>query len=244
MTRRWRCPIDSAQTASKDDIRFRTPLYTISEAARYLGMPASTLKYWAHGRGDIPPIVTTAAAERRGEPVLPFIGLAEAFVVVAFRRSTGFRIPMQYIRRALAAVDEDIGVEHALASRRLYTDGATLLIEHGKDDQGAAMLAEAVTRNYIFTGVVEDYLRRITFARDGWATRLILPVTERRLVEVDPHRASGQPLTVAGGARVVDIVDRFRGGEAPDFIAVDFDVPVNDVLDILRAFYTPIPEAA
>lgn len=225
-------------------MRFRRPLYTIREAAWYLRMPASTLEYWTRGRRSAPPLVTTVAAKGRREPVLPFIGLAEAFVVAAFRRSTRFRIPMQYIRKALLAVEGDIGVEHALASKRLYTDGARLLLEHGKDDRGAAMLAEAVTRNYVFTGVVENYLRRITFADDGWATRLILPATERGVVQVDPHRASGQPLTVKGGARVVDIVDRFRGGEAPDFIAADFGVPVDDVLDIIRAFYTPLPEAA
>lgn len=207
-------------------------------------MPASTLKYWTYGRRNVPPLVTARSVTGRREPVLPFIGLAEAFVVSAFRRSTMFRISMQYLRRALAAVEADIGVEHALASKSLYTDGAGLLVEHGKDDRGAAMLAEAVTRNYVFTGVVRNYLQRVTFADDGWAARLTLPATDRGIVRIDPHRASGQPLTVKGGARVLDIVDRFRGGESPDFIAPDFRVPVEDFLDIIRAFYTPLPAAA
>ena len=41
-----------------------------------------------------------------------------------------------------------------------------------------------------------------------------------------------------------DVVDRFRGGEDPDGIAEDFGVPVKDVLDILRAIISPLPEAA
>ncbi|HXF37186.1 MAG TPA: hypothetical protein VNO17_08405 [Actinomycetota bacterium] len=225
-------------------MRFRVPLYTVREAAWLLGVPAETLRYWTGGRRSIPPLVTTRSGGPRGHPALPFIGLAEAFVVVAFRRSTRFRISLQYIRRALAAVEADIGVEHALASRRLYTDGARLLVEHGKDDAGAARLAEAVTRNLVFTGAVESYLRRITFADDGWATRLVLPGTKGDVVQVDPHRASGQPLTIRGGARIVDIIDRFRGGETPDLIARDFEVPVEDVLEIIRAFYSPLPEAA
>lgn len=227
-----------------DDLRFRTPLYTVREAASYLGVPSSTLQYWTRGRRNVPPLVTAVSGSGRREPSLPFIGLAEAFVVTAFRRSTMFRIPMQYIRRALAAVEADIGVEHALASKSLYTDGARLLVEHGKDDRGASMLAEAVTRNWVFTGVVKQHLERITFTEDGWALRLTLPVTERPVVRVDPRRASGQPLTIKSGARIVDIVDRFRGGESPDFIAQDFEVPVEDVLDIIRAFYTPVPAAA
>ena len=54
---------------------------------------------------------------------------------------------------------------------------------------------------------------------------LILPATPAELVRVDPLRAAGQPLTIRGGARVVDIIDRFRGGEAPEFIGRDFGVP-------------------
>lgn len=226
-----------------DDIRFRVPLYTLREAAWLLGVPAETLRYWMRGRPTIPPLVTAVEAPR-GSPVLPFIGLTESFVVAAFRRSAGFRVSMQYIRRALAAVEADIGIEHALASERLYTDGARLLLEHGKDDAGVAQLAEAVTRNYVFTDVVDSYLRLITFADDGWAARLILPRTRGEVVQVDPHRASGQPLTIRGGARVVDIIDRFRGGESPDFIATDFGIPQEDILEIIRAFYTPLPEAA
>lgn len=233
-----------ANAPPADDLRFRRPLYTIGEAAWYLGVPVNTLRYWTRGRGAARPLVTVVPAERRREPVLPFIGLAEAFVVAAFRRSTRFRIPMQYVRKALLAVEADIGLEHALASRRLYTDGARLLVAHGRDDEGVAMLAEAVTRNYVFTGTLEGYLRHVSFADDGWAARLTLPVAERSMVVIDPYRASGQPLTIRGGARVVDIVDRFRGGESPGLIAEDFGVPVDDVIDVIRAFYTPLPEAA
>jgi hypothetical protein len=42
----------------------------------------------------------------------------------------------------------------------------------------------------------------------------------------------------------VDIIDRFRGGEAPEFIGRDFGVPSEDVIELIRAFYTPQPGAA
>jgi hypothetical protein len=37
---------------------------------------------------------------------------------------------------------------------------------------------------------------------------------------------------------VVDLVDRFRGGESLELISSDFGVPVKDVLEVVRAFYS------
>lgn len=39
-------------------------------------------------------------------------------------------MPLQRIRPALDALDREFGVAHALASRRLYTDGAEVLYDH------------------------------------------------------------------------------------------------------------------
>ena len=60
--------------------------------------------------------------------MIPFVGLAESMVLAAVRRSG---VPMQRIPPALDAPEQEIGVEHALASRRLYSDGAELLFAYG-----------------------------------------------------------------------------------------------------------------
>lgn len=39
---------------------------------------------------------------------------------------------MQRIRPALAELERDIGIAHALASRKLYTDGAEVLYDYGE----------------------------------------------------------------------------------------------------------------
>lgn len=49
-------------------------------------------------------------------PVIPFIGLAEGLVLTAMRRSG---VPLQRLRPALVQLEEQFGVSHALASRRL-----------------------------------------------------------------------------------------------------------------------------
>ncbi|MBA3432334.1 MAG: hypothetical protein H0U16_12755, partial [Actinobacteria bacterium] len=100
-----------------DDPRVSQPIFTLREAAGYLGVPASTLHHWARDQEGSGPIITCFL--RRGrEATVPFIGFVEAHVLSAFRRSG---VPMQRIRPAVEVLASSIGVDHALASRRLYT---------------------------------------------------------------------------------------------------------------------------
>lgn len=153
--------------------RFATPLYTVSEAARYLDVPDSTLASWTSGyrrrsaRGrDVVGAPVLTALPRTGwrGPTIPFIGLAEGLVLAALRRSG---VPLQRIRPALARLDEEFGLAHALASRRLYTDGAEVLLDYAEhtDDPGAARAARelVVVRNdqRVFNEVVAAYLQRV-----------------------------------------------------------------------------------
>jgi len=235
----------AATMKAPDNIRFTEPLYTVTEASRYLGVPLRTFWEWVHGQDPSQPLISSVGSPRRGEPVVSFIGLSEGMVLRAFRKAG---LSLQYIRKALRVLQEDatqagIDARYALASQRLYKHGARVLVDYS-DDEETRRLFELVSKNMVFTPVVEGHLERITYGEDGWTSSLILPATRSELVRVDPLRAAGQPLTIRGGARVVDIIDRFRGGEAPEFIGRDFGVPSEDVIELIRAFYTPQPEAA
>jgi uncharacterized protein (DUF433 family) len=231
-----------ALVAPSDPLRFQTPLYTVSQAAQFIGMPRGTLAYWTEGNGHRPVVsIQPSTKPRSRDPVMPFVGLTEAFVAATFRRVHG--LTLQYIRKALVKIQENLGLEHALASQMLYTDGAKILADESEDDE-TMRLVEVVSSNVVFTEVVREYLKRIEYADDGWAQQLILPTTHRPVATVNPYRAYGQPLTLHGGARIVDLLDRFHGGENPAEIAQDFAVPEADVLEILRAFYKATSEAA
>lgn len=84
--------------------RFSTPLYGISEAAGCLDVPSSTLATWAYGYArrrpgvgviEARPVVTAFRPTHRHEAAVPFIGLAEAYALAAFRQAG---VPMQRIR--------------------------------------------------------------------------------------------------------------------------------------------------
>lgn len=226
-----------------DDLRFRVPLYTIAEAARDLDVPPTTLTTWARGYVrhfsgrsrpvKQPPVITALKAAPR-EPTIPFVGLAEGMVIAAFRRAG---VSMQHIRKAVRVLEREIGLDHALASRTLYTDGARILYDYlgRRDGDEIRHLVDVVSGQGVFSKVIADYLVRITYAEDGWAERLALPITARPIVEVDPSRAFGQPIFVHGAARIEDVLARFKAGEPLTHVADDFGVPYEDVEDVVRA---------
>ena len=136
-----------------DDLRVKRPVFTLREAAGYLGLPNSTLHSWARPSHADP--IVTCFPPRGREATVPFIGFAEAYILSVFRRAG---VPLQRIRPAVAALSK----------------------------------------------------------------------------EIDPSRAFGLPLVVHGGARVEDLVDRFKAGDSLADIADDFGVPEPEVEDVVR----------
>lgn len=168
---------------------------------------------------------------------VPFIGLAEALVLAAFRRAG---VPLQRIRPALESLEERLGLEHALAARALYTDGAEILYDFA-EQQGDTLEARSarelvVVRNdqRVFADVVDAYLHRVEFSPDGYARLIRLPGYRGGTVVADPLRAFGQPVFEHGGARVEDVSARFQAGETLDVASQEFGVPREDLEDALR----------
>jgi len=226
-------PLASTATPLKplgrDDPRLGTAIFTLRESAAYLHTPVSTLHAWAHPT-DGPPLVTVLPRAGR-QATVPFVGFAEAFVLGALRKAG---LPMQRIRPAVAKLSAEIGLDHALASQRVYTDGAELIFDYAKSSADEVLLTVVRTGQQHFEAVIRGYLKRITYGNDGWAKRLQLPAYAHAQVTVDPRQAFGQPLVVHGGARVEDLVDRFQAGDRFADIAGDFGVPAEEVEDVIR----------
>ena len=148
---------------------------------------------------------------------------------------------MQRIRPAIAQLEQRIGVAHALASQKLYTDGAELMFDyaehHRGSDEGDSAMELVVVRNgqRVFADVITDYLRRIQYGDDGYPTLIRVPAYSGAEVVVDPHRAFGSPIFQRGGARVDDVLERFWAGDSIDELTGEFGVPADQLEDVLRA---------
>ncbi len=226
------------------DQRFDRRLYTVTGAARYVGMPPSTLATWARGYERRPPgrpvvrkgpVITALDTNDADRRTIPFVGLVEAAVVQAFRQ-TG--LPLQRIRQALEVLVDQGELEHALASRKLFSDGANVLYDYAasKKDLQLRLLIVVSSGQRVFHEVIQQYLTRITFG-ETWATELILPVTERPLLRVVPDVAGGDPVFVEGGAPLSAVRSRVAGGEPLESVAADYDVPIDDIVESLHAIW-------
>lgn len=230
-------------TATDRDLRFDTPLYSLAEAARFLDVPSATFASWrtdyldrdSEGRASDGPTHTAHRSDTG--PTVPFVALAEGIVLAAIRK-TG--VPIQRIHPTLMALQEETGLDHALAHRGLYSDGAEILDDFAKRsaEPGVAQLTKqlVVLRNgqRVFTDTVIEHLERIEYADDGYAKLVHLPGYRRRQLIVDPARAFGQPVFARGAAKVSDVMDRFHAGESLTDLSEDFGVPLDDLEDALR----------
>lgn len=210
------------------------PIYSQADVARIIVAPRSTVHDWASGYvssagGGFQPPVLTSVRPGRGHTV-SFLALAEAYVLNAFRRAG---LPLQRIRPAVDKLREHVGLEYSLASRRLATDGAEVLLESG--DPGDRRLVVVRNGQAVFREVVEDYLRFITFGEGGFASQLQLPQFTDADVVVRPTINGGRPTLIQRGIAVDDVLGRVRAGEPPREVAHDFGLKLADVLYLNRA---------
>lgn len=223
---------------------FDVPLYSLADAARHIDVSRSTFDTWVRGyerRRDSgvatlgAPIVTALEAPR-GQPRIPFVGLAEGFVLAGFRAAG---VPLQRVRPAVDALRRELGLDHVLASESLYTDGAEVLYDFAErrgdspEARAARELVAPRSGQRVFTPVVERYLTRITFER-GYAGVLELPQYERARVVIDPRRSFGVPIFASGAARVEVVLGRFKHGEPLDELSEEFGIPADELLDAIR----------
>lgn len=236
-------------TADKPAVdKLHDPLYTQIEAARFLGLSPSTFGDWARGyhkRVDGrevvgQPVLTTVDRVGHRGPSVPFVGLAEAYTLAAIRE-TG--VPLQRVRPALARLNEELGVQHALASKKLYTDGAEVLFDYASQtggEEGTAALELVVIRNgqRVFTEVVRGHLRRIEYGADGMATAIPLPGFRKADIIADVRRAFGQPIFRQGGVRLEDVISLFKAERDIDVVSEEYGVPRDQLQDALAVSST------
>lgn len=208
------------------------PLYPLPQAARYLGVPLSTLRAWVQGR-----TFPRKEGEGRSEaliippspaPLLSFNNLVEANVLAALRRVHGVSMPR--VRRALLYAREKLGHE-----RPLLLDLRAGLGEIFLEDP-AGLVALSRGGAIALKGLLEHYLSRVERDERGFPLRYhpFVPPKEEvsRAVVLDPQVAFGAPNV--RGVRTEVLARRYDLGEDLESLAQDYGLTPQEVEEAIR----------
>lgn len=223
------------------------PTYTFTDAARYLGIPLSTLRSWAFGQrykkkrgeGFFEPLIELEEQEAAPR-ILSFTNLIEAHVLDAMRRVHD--ISMNKVRQTLEYVLRQRETAHPLAHEDFETDGVDIFVQ-----ELGALVSASNHGQTAMREVIQVHLQRIERDEKGVAERLY-PFTrptrganEPRVVVIDPRVSFGQPVLTGTGIKVSTLVERFQAGESFRGLANDYDCKPELIEEAIRC---ALPKAA
>ena len=208
------------------------PNYALAEAARYLRIPASTVRYWAKGG-------TVTTPERRihfeqvlvGPPRqrLTFLDLTELLVVRELRET--FNVSLASIRKAQRFVQDAFEGPWFLYDLRVF--GQDIFIQHIEPGPIAATRSGQMA----FEGFLEEFLQRVRVDEHGIPSNIYPRVVDSANplpVRISPVVAFGNPTISGTGIKTRTVSSRYDAGESLDDIARDYGISRALVADAIR----------
>ena len=206
--------------------------YTLAEAARYVRLPAATLRSWvlgrqyptAEGRGDFPPLIRPASKEPTW---LSFSNLIEAHVLRSLRAEHG--VPVKELRNALRYAEKTLGIDRLLLRSELRAKpGKVFLDRYGELIELTASGQLAMRR------VFDEHLKRIEWDSSRFPVRLYpfvlaSALSSERPIVIDPRIAFGRPVMLRKGISTSTIAERVDAGESVDELAADYGLGPSEI---------------
>lgn len=209
------------------------PAYGVSEAARYVRLPAATLRTWMVGR-DYPkagsqatfhPLIRPA---RRQPLQLSFYNLVEAHVLRALRTEHG--VALAELRKAITFAEKKLGLHRLLLSPELRTHAGQVFL-----DRYVELINLGASGQLAMRRMFENHLQRVEWDRWSFPVRLY-PYTDgssahdgARAIAIDPAVAFGRPIVQRAGISTAAIADRLDAGESVEALAEDYDLSRDEI---------------
>jgi uncharacterized protein (DUF433 family) len=201
-------------------------LYTIPEAAYYLGIGQATLKTWFFGRSYLTksegkkfwePVITPADADLG---LLSFFNLSEAHVLAATRYA--HKVPFWAVRDAISNVIAQTPQvsRHPLLSDDFFTNGRLLFVK---------TISEYVniTNQQLSLEIMDSFLVRVLKDEEGNPFK-VYPLRPGepadKVISIVAGVSASRPIIDGTRVPVLAIYRRFKAGEDEEFIASDYDI--------------------
>jgi uncharacterized protein (DUF433 family) len=205
------------------------PAYPLVEAARYAGVPLSTLRAWIGEKSGMLPVIELPD-ESNGQ--LSFYNLVEAFVLGGLRRR--HKLPLQKLRHDLITLRQlHPNVSHPFADLDLSTFATSLFVET-PDDVVNVSRGGQLGIQPVLAGVLERV------EKGPMGARRLFPITRAdaakspRLVVIDPRIAFGRPVIAGTGIPTAVIHERWKAGDSVAALAEDYDRTSEEIEEALR----------
>ncbi|QOC91417.1 DUF433 domain-containing protein [Micromonospora craniellae] len=204
-------------------------LLTPSDAARYLGIPRSTMYSWLAEKAAGAPLVHSVPPVKRGWPSVPFVAVIEAYVLRSLR---DLKLGKDKIRDAAAEIRRVFGSPYGLADQRIATDGIDVFVHYVDTDE----LARAGDQQMPIREVISDYLKCIVWEpSDAYPARLRLrQYPDNAQVIIDPRFGWGAPVVARTKVPVEAVVGMWRAGESSEVVADEYGLTVDEVEAVVR----------
>lgn len=216
------------------------PTYSISDAARYLHIPAGTIRSWTVGRhykitkgsNFFKPLIPIRDLKPK---LLSFTNLIEVHVLRAIRKH--HEIDLDKVRDALDFIEEEFQVSRPLAGERFRTDGVDLFIERYGSLVNASKRGQTEMKD-----ALNAHLERIEPDDTGLAIKLY-PFTRSheednpRFVVMDSRIAFGRLVIAGTGIATRVLAERYQAGDSIDYLADDYDCDRLAIEEAIRLIH-------
>jgi uncharacterized protein (DUF433 family) len=201
----------------KDDPVLELPAYPLSDAASYVHVPYQTLRYWALGRGSMPPLI-----ELPDQTALSFLNLLECHVLSALR--SNYNLPIKVVRKGLDKLASFYSSKHPLLENTLSTDGIDLFL----DSAGEELINLSRGGQAAMREILSTYLQRIVYSESGipkffpFVLKDRATADEPRMISIVPTIAFGRSVIDGTGIATAVIAARFHAREPIPALAKEY----------------------
>ena len=202
--------------------------YSLSEAARYLQVHASTLRWWLEGgkRGEraYPPVLRE---EPTGTSELSWYEFLEASWLREYRG----HLSLRRLRPLIMSLREEFQVLHPLATFQPFVAGRDLVYRLQTElDIPQGLWIVVGSGQLVLTAQAKAFFKRVHFHPPTGAAESFTLVNADAPVVLNPNRAFGIP--TIRGVRAEILSELYEAGEPEDFITeiyTDYGITTSDI---------------
>jgi len=213
---------------AQPNILYDQAAYGLPEAAVYLKVPYTTLRYWLTGFGKLTPIIEPVES---GPIRLSFLNLLECHALAGMRKIYNLKLPR--VRSALRKISKDFPQPHPLIYEVFKTDRRDLFIERMGKTINISQPYDQMSLDFY-----RVHLERVETDPKGLFRFFPFVVeprsSEPKIIEINPRIGFGKPVIAGTAISTAIIASRFNARESISALAEEYGCTPQQIEEAIR----------